>query len=256
MHAQQLAHTGHNNPPSDIEMVRARLAGEEKEIRDNISAVTKEPLPAQITDELQAGLVTERIKRIKSIVKKVSDTHKEVKDPYLACGKEVDSWKNKMGSELDRLIADAETPLSAFLDKRAEEERNRRLAMARAEQEKAEKLAAEAAAHQQVGLNDTANELLDAAVQAEGVAEKVALSAMTAKSNELVKSRSAYGSTASQRVRWVAEIIDVAAVDIEKIRTYFTIEEIQKALNAFVRNGGRECAGVRIEEKAVGLNIK
>lgn len=253
---QQVAITGHNQPPSDIDIVQYRLSVQEIEILESLDAITSTPVPEAIEDELVAGQVTERIKRIKGIRKQVEVAHKEVKAPYLECGRAVDGWKTKLEAQIEAHEKAATKPLDAFLAKKAQEERERRLAFAKQQQEEADRLAAEARKHQEAGIQDTAVELATASAQAEATANRVAISAVTKKSNELAKSYSSTGSTASQRVAWVGEVIDVAAIDLEKLRPFFTLAEIEKALKAFVRNGGRECAGALIEEKSTGLNIK
>lgn len=252
----QVALAGHNQPPSDLDIVQYRLSVQEIEIQESLDAVTSTPVPEVIEDELVAGQITERLKSLKGVRKRVEAAHKEVKAPYWECCGAVDSWKKKLEAKLEEHERKAVKPLDTYLAKKAQEERERRLAFAKQQQEEADRLAEEARKHQAAGIAETAIELATASAQAEATAERVAASAVTKKSNELAKSYSETGSSASQRVAWVGEIIDLAAIDLEKLRPYFTHAEIEKALKAFVRNGGRECAGALIEEKAIGLNIK
>jgi hypothetical protein len=42
----------------------------------------------------------------------------------------------------------------------------------------------------------------------------------------------------------------LSAVDLNQLRSYFTLDAIQKAVNAFVRDGGRKLDGLVIEQKA------
>ena len=81
------------------------------------------------------------------------------------------------------------------------------------------------------------------------MAERMESKVHTATPSQLAKARSFTGSTASQRLVWVAEIVNISAVDLEKLRRYFSNEAIQTAINAFMRNGGRELDGVKIEQK-------
>jgi len=51
------------------------------------------------------------------------------------------------------------------------------------------------------------------------------------------------------RKRIVGEVVDIENLDILKLKNYFTPDAIQKAVNAFISDGGRECSGVSIYEK-------
>lgn len=250
------AFIGHNNPPSDIDIVRLRLDERERPIRDAIARIAKEPLPDMIEDESVAGQVTERIKSLRNIKSGVESAHKEVKGPYLECGRAVDKWKNGIESELDVMRKAAEKPLNEFLTRKAEEERQRQAEVARQQREEAERLASEAAAHQAANITDVAEELLDAAVKSEATANRIEQSITHARPADLVKSRSIHGSTSSQKMAWVGRIVSLRGIDLEVLRPYLSEEAIQKALNAFVKNGGRECGGASITEEITGLNIR
>lgn len=253
---QRLASAGHNNPPSDLEIVTYRLAEREEEINAALTSIKSKPLPEVIEDELAAGEVTERIKNLGHVKRGVADAHKEVKAPYLECGRAVDAWKNRIESLIDAERKLAEKPLNAYLSRKAEEERQRQLEIARQQREQAERLAAEAAAHQQAQINDVASELLDAAVKSESTAERIEQNVIHARPADLVKARSTTGAISSQKVAWVGRIISLRGIDLEVLRPYFTEEAVQKALNAFIKAGGRECGGAEIKEEIVGLNIR
>lgn len=247
---------GHNNPPSDLDIVKSRLDAAEKSLREGIDEINKAPIPAVITDAKTAGAETDRIKNLKGIKKSVEDCHKSIKAPYLECGKAVDGWKNYMAAEVDSLIAVASIPLSKYLEEQENKERERQLELARLEREKAEALALEAQKHQEAGIGGTATELLDAAIQSESLANRIDGSIDSAKSSDLAKSRSASGATSSRKTKWVGEIISIEGIDLNTLRYYFGKDAIQAALDSFVRQGGRECAGAVISEKVVGLNIR
>jgi len=255
-HIQQVASLGHNMPPTELEIVKQRLADEERGIRAALESVNKDPLPETIESDVVAGQVTERIKNLRNILGGVEKSHKLVKAPYFECGKAVDTWKNKLEAEIEVMRKLAEKPLSAFLTKKAAEERARQLEVARQQREEAEKLAAEAAAHQAANITDVAGELLDAAVESEAVANRIEHNITYARPADLAKSRSALGSTSSQKTAWVARIVSLRGIDLEVLRPYLNEEAIQKALNAFVKNGGRECGGAEIKEEITGLNIR
>lgn len=254
--AQQIASVGHNLPPSDIDIVKSRLEDVERPIRESIAHINQEPLPATIEDERTAGHVTERIKSLRNIKNGVDTAHKEIKAPYLECGRAVDAWKNGIETELEGMRKAAEIPLNGFLTRKAEEERQRQAEVARQQREEADRLAAEAAAHQAANINDVAEELLDAAVKSEATANRIEQNITNARPSDLAKSRSAYGSTSSQKMAWVGRIVSLRGIDLEVLRPYLNEEAVQKALNAFVKNGGRECGGATITEEITGLNIR
>ncbi len=243
---------GHNNPPSEIEILKEKLSEKENELRKDMKFETA---PETIIDEQHAGRITETIKSIKRFISKVSDIHKDVKAPHLECGRAVDAWKKRLELELETITKDYTKPLTAFLENKAKEERERQLEAAKIERERAEALALEAQAHADVGINDTADELLNEAVGSEIMADRMIEKVATATPNQLFKSRSEYGSTASQSLVWVGEIENISAIDFNQLRKYFTITEIEKAINAAVRDGIRKLDGVKIEQKTK-LNIR
>lgn len=256
MHAQQIATTGHNLPPSDIEIVQSRLADKERDLRSAIISLSKVPLPEKIEDEIVAGQVTERIKGFGNIEKGVDKAHEETKKPYLECGRAVDTWKNNLKTELLSLKQKASVPLNDYLDRKEKEEIARQAEIARQEREAADRLAAEAAAHQEAKIDDVANELMEAAIKSEAVAIRIENNITYARPSDLAKSRSLTGSTASRKMAWVGRIVSLPGIDLEKLRPYLNEEAVQKALNAFVKAGGRECGGAKISEEITGLNIR
>lgn len=243
---------GHNNPPSEIEILKEKLSEKENELRKTMKF---EEVPNEIIDEQHAGKITETIKSIKRFIGQVADIHKDVKAPHLKCGRAVDAWKKKMDRELEIINADYIKPLTAFLELKAKQDRDRQLEAARIERERAEALALEAAAHAEAGINDTADELLETAVGVEIMADRMMEKVCTATPNQLFKSRSDNGATASQSLIWEGEIENISAIDFNQLRKYFTIPEIQKAINAAIRDGVRSLDGVRIGQ-TTKLNIR
>lgn len=246
---------GHNFPPSEIEILRDRIAEQEHDIRSGLQSIEKKPVPDVITDDKQAGELTDRLKNLRNVKKAVEGAHKSIKAPYFECGKVADAWKNAFTAEIEAKEKAVAKPLNAFLLAKEAEERARQLEIARIEREKAEALAAAAVKHEGAGINDVAAELLDAAQQSEALADRVDMNVMHARPADLAKARTGYAS-ASRKMQWVGHIDSLPGLDLEKLRPYIKDEALQVALNAFVRNGGRECAGATIREEATGLNIR
>ena len=67
--------------------------------------------------------------------------------------------------------------------------------------------------------------------------------------SRLANARGVSGAVATLRTRWVGEIVDMQAIDLNLLKRFLRPEDLQKALNAFVSSGGRELAGAKIYEK-------
>lgn len=236
---------GHNNPPSETEVLQQRLAENYTKEAGEYERLAGRDIPDTIDTDEQAGKITEYIKAVNNLKRTFTDAHKKEKAVYLECGRIVDNWKKGYEEKCQKLVSAASVPLQAFLDKKAAEERQRQLEIARKAREEADRLAAEAAAHEAEGINDTANDLMNAAVEADSKADMIQGSALQARA----KARSETGFSASQRKVWVGEVESLAAIDLEKLRPFLSEQAIQTAINAFVRDGGRELRGVNIYQK-------
>jgi hypothetical protein len=239
---QRLA-IGGNNPPSESEILKQRLDGytnEEKLINDLVSR----NVPEEISGDDVAGELTDFIKSLKSARSTVEKIFKTEKEPFLAAGKVADAWKNVRWLKIDNSITKASKPIIAWNAKKAEEERARQAELARKAQEEAEALAKEAEAHADAGIDDTANDLLNFAVEAENKATNIINKA------DDIKGRS-YGSfgSASTRKVWVGEIEDITKIDLNLLRNYFSRSDIEAVVNRAVRGGARELNGVKIFEQ-------
>lgn len=255
MHNQAIALMGDNLPPSDLEIAKSRLDERERELRKGLASVTKDPLPEIIQDDVTAGKAAERLKSLRMIRKDAEAAHSQVKAPYLECGRAIDAWKNNMLALIATHEATASKPLNDFLARKEAAERARQQELARIEREKAEALAAAAAKHHEAGIADTASELMNAAVESEAYANRVDIGVMHARPADLAKARTGFAS-ASRKMAWVGRIDNLAALDLEKLRPYLKPEALQVALNAYVKNGGRECAGAVIREEVSGLTVR
>ena len=235
---------GHNNPPSEIEILEERLASH-TDLAAEYDRLAQREAPEAIEDEQAAGDITLYLKAVKDLGSRVEKVHKAEKAPYLECGKRVDGWKNDYLANLKTLSDKFAPLLLAFNKKKDEEERQRQLEAAKRAAEEAEKLRQESKAHEDAGIVDTATDLLQAAHDSNRKAESLTINALSAKPGTFGKSR-AGGATASIRAPWVGKIENVAAIDLEKLRPFFSEDSLQKAINAFVRDGGRQLNGVNI----------
>lgn len=227
-----------------MEILQQRL-GEYKDEEADYQRLAAKEIPGVIEDEQAAGKLTDHIKAVKNLQRKIGDIHKREKQIFLECGRVVDGWKKTYETNLTLLIDKASSPLTSFLARKAEEERKRQLELAAKAREEADKLVAEAQAHQAEGIEDTAQDLLNAAVEADQKADMIQDSAYDARA----KARSMTGASASQKMVWTGDIEALPAIDLEVLRKYFAEDSIQKAINAAIRDGVREIRGVKIYQK-------
>lgn len=234
---------GHNNPPSEIEQLTQRLSEKHKAILETAENKIKNANNAPAVcddDETEKKFVT-LIAHINGTMKILEDERKFEKEPYFSLAKGVDEFFKAYSTPLDSAKKKLTGVVSVYMAKKADAARKEAAEKARVAKEEADRLAAEAAQ------NTTIEQTVKAVVAAE-VAE-VAQVAATASVAELSRTRTMSGNTASLRSKWVATITDISKIDLEKLRMYFTVDQIQKALDNYVRLGGREMSGVEIKEQ-------
>ena len=234
---------GNNNPPSESEILKQRLEGYTKEEKLINDLVGRE-IPCEAENDEIAGELADFIKSLKSARSTVEKIFKSEKEPFLAAGKVADAWKNVRWDKIDNCIVKASKPIITWNKKKEDAERARQLELARLAQEEAERLAKEAEIHADAGIADTAEDLLNFAIQEEKKAD-----ILIDKSND-IKGRS-YGNfgSASTRTVWVGEIEDIEQIDLNLLRKYFSRSDIEAVVNRAVREGARELKGVRVFEK-------
>ncbi len=234
---------GGNNPPSEIEILKQRLESHTKEEK-LINDLASREIPSEISTDEKAGDLADYIKSLKSARKTVENIFTAEKAPFFEACKVADAWKNARWLKIDTCVTAASKPILAWNSKKEAEEKARQLELARLAQVEAENLAKEAEAHANSGINDTAEELLNFAIENENKAAKI-----VDKADE-VRGRS-YGSfsSASSRKVWVGKIENIEQVDLNSLRRYFSISDIESVVNRAVREGVRELKGVKIFEE-------
>jgi hypothetical protein len=247
-----LATIGHNLPPTDEEILKEKLQERSEKDLALMGAILAEPVPEKIENDDDAKRAADFISKIKGLEKTFEKVHKDEKAPYLSMGRVVDGFFNSRIKDLEEFRKKYSKPVNDFLTRKAEAEREairQREAEAR---RVADELAAQAAAHEAENIKDTANDLLDLAVQAENKADGLGNYANTTKSASLAKIRTENGTVLSQRTKWVGEPTDptYSGVDLNALRKWIKPENIQLAINAAVRDGERNIPGVNVYQKA------
>ena len=240
---QERLEIGGNNPPSEIEILKQRLESYIKEER-LINELTSRLMPNEIDNDIAAGTIADHIKSLKSARVTVENIFKAEKTPFFEACKVADAWKNARWLKIDDCIANASKPILAWNRKKEEAEKARQLEFAKLAQEEAERLAKEAAAHANAGIPDTAEELMDFAIEEEKKAD-----ILIAKSDDIRGRSYGFFSSASSRKIWIGEIDNIAILDLEALRKYFKEDDINKAIRAAINDGVREIRGVKIFEE-------
>jgi len=244
-----LATIGHNLPPTDAEILADKLS--ENSVKDiqEMNILLSHDVPIVETEE-DAKQAVAFIDKLKSLRKRFEATHKTEKAPYLEMGRVVDGFFKGKIESIEAFQKKYSSPVNAFLTAKAEAERKALFERQERARIEAEALAEQARIHEAENIKDTANDLMEAAIDAENKADAINKYATQAKNASLAKIRTDSGIVLSQRTKWVGEIEDIGGVDLLKIRHFFKEEDIQKAINAFVRDGGRELNGVKIYQKS------
>lgn len=262
---------GHNRPPSDEEILKERLAEAQRPLLERLKAIaSRKHLDVETIDldnAEAASAFTVAIKDLAHLKKDMEAQRVETKKPYLSACQSIDGWGKEMVAKADELRKQLEPKLAAHLEAKElaerqrlfeEEERLRKEAAEAAERERKEaaELQAEAFASDAGGVHDTAQELMTEAQHKEQAADMIERHAQTAKPSQLAKSRhSAGNASASTSNVWVGELDSKVTLDLEPLRHYFTNAELEKAIRAYVRDGGRQLRGAKIYQTSK-LNVR
>lgn len=246
----QIASIGHNNPPTDGEIINQRMAEKYPELRKAVNdlSAAANAAPREIENEEQAAHVTDLIKQISIQDKDVNAVRTKEKQYFLDCGRAVDAFFNLGRQKLEVAKTKLSQTLQPWLDKKAAEERARREEAERLAKEAAAKAQAEALELEQQGKTTEATVQLQHALNAETEAYK-AEQAADAKPASMARSYGNSGAVAGLRTVWVGEVTDRAQLDMAALGPYFSKDAIDKAVNAFVRAGNRELKGARIYQR-------
>lgn len=247
----QIASIGHNNPPSDLEILNQKLSEKYVDARKVAYdlAASANATPKEIINDDQAAEITDIISAIIKHNKTLESHREDEKAPHLAAGRAVDAFFKKGQDLIGTAKNNLSTVLTVWQNKKAAEERARLEAEAKAARQRAADEAAAALAQEQANKPTEAAMALSHAVVAEEEAHKATMAA-TAKPSTLTRTYGNSGAKSSLRTTWVGEIESRDALDLEDLRPHLSLDALEKAVSAFVRAGGRELKGVRIYEKS------
>lgn len=234
---------GGNNPP-----IKEILADQYKELVDEIEPLADRAnaLPREIEDDEGLGPVGEVVLDAKKLSRKLEDTRTTEKAPHLAAGREVDHFFHPLIDRLDKIVSVFEAEATRYQRTKVEAERRRaadEAAKFRADEERklreAEVAKRDSTAERK---KDEAADLSNQAAEADRRAD--------ASPAELTKVRAENGVTASAKAKWTFRIVDLASIDLNSLRDFFRVEDIEKAIRSKVaiHKGNSKIEGVEVFE--------
>jgi hypothetical protein len=238
MKMNQIAMMGHNKPPSETEILKERLSGYE-DIPKRLTVLKTTELPAIINDDMEAAKAADYLGSIKNFFEEVDKIFVKEKAPFWDAGKAADAWKNSYKLETSTLTAKAEKILLVWNQKKRKDEEDRQAEIAKKAREDAESLAQQAVVHESEGIQDTAEELMNMALNAEQKAEKIEAGGFSIKST----SRGTFSSS-SLKTETVGRIESISTIDLNALKGHFKESEIQDAINRSIKAGVTGIAGV------------
>lgn len=243
---------GHNNPPTDAEILKAKLEESNKDILDRAAALVEaaDRAPATIEDDETKAKITDFLGSIAKCEKALEGKRVSEKEPYLTLGRVVDGFFKQKTDMLAKARAKVKPALDARLLWEREQER-KRLADEAAERKRlADEQAAAAAAAEAAKMPIAAEEQMTTAIQTEQQANRLE---QKAAGKIGITSRGSDGAAASLRSTWKGEMVDRNTLDLEALRQHLPADAIQQAINSYVRTlakpvEGQPLRGARIWE--------
>lgn len=251
-----LASLGHNKGPEDeLSLLIDDLTERNRPIIDRAAELIEsaDRAPMICADEATAGKLADLVKLLNASRKALDGQRAAEKEPYRKKGDAVHGFFITIMDRIDAKVTAIKKPLGDYLKLKADAERRAADEAAKLAREEAQRLAEQAQKHEQAHQPQEAAAALDGAVLAEqnaAEAQKVA----QAKPADLASTRGSYGSRGGLSTRWVGAVESRADLDLEALRPYFGADDLQKAVNAFVKANckgetGATLKGVKIEQQ-------
>lgn len=244
-----IAGVGDNNPPSELESLTMALQHNHEAALKHAQQLVEagDRLPTKIEDDETAQKASDYIKQVMARKKTLEASRVNEKEPFLTMGRSVDGFFKAVTDKLDAVQKKAKQPLDAYLIAKEQAERARRAAEAEEARQREQAQINAAKALEEAGRAEEAKAMTQVAAASEHLVAALDKAAEV-RPSELARTRSAEGSLATLRTRWVGEIMDIDALDLNTLRHHLNPDALQKAVNSFVAAGGRTLAGVTIKE--------
>lgn len=241
--ARTAAPADHNRPALittdqlkvDFAHVETAIVALEKRVADSALVIEDDEDLASVT-----GLVGELTKAAKR-ADELRDTQGR---PHLEAQRTINTFFKSFDARLMKAKVTISQRATAYMNKKAEAARQKRLEEEARARALADAKAREAAEKAKAGDGQAAHAAQAAAANHENEAEQAA-SAASAKPSELARTQTESG-TATLAETWSFEIEDINRIDLEALRPFIPQASIEQALRAFIKSGRREIAGARI----------
>lgn len=252
MTSEPIATIGHNNPPTDAEILKSTLAESNADLINRAAELiaAADRAPAKIEDEETEQKITAFLGSIAKCEKAFEGKRVAEKEPYLTLGRVVDAFFKGHQDTLDKARRKVKPALDARLLWKREEQRRIDREAAAERQRLADEQAAAAAEAEKAKMPIKAEEMMTTAMNTEAHATRMA---EKAEGKISVVSRSSDGASANLRSVWKIEATDRNKLNLELLRHHFTDDAIQMALNSYLRTmtkpvEGQPVDGARIWE--------
>lgn len=222
---------GHNNPPSDVEVFGERIKENHADLLARYAQLIQgaELAPETVEDEDMCQELTNHVKAMRECFKSMEALRENEKEPYLKGGRMVDGFFKFYTTKIEGFGKKLTDRINIYQTKKAEAERQRKLAEAmelRRKAEEEQRLALEAEKAKATALADEIMAGAGAYQEQANEAQKQA----EAKPVELSRVRTQQGALATVQEVWIGEIIDFDNLDMEALKPYFPRSEIEKAV--------------------------
>lgn len=243
---------GHNNPPTDHEMIREELKDRNAKVLDRTEKLVEaaDRAPDTIEDQDTADKMADLSKQITVCINALEDRRKTEKAPYWDMCKVVDGFfgdKNDILTAAKNRIKKVERD---WLSAQEKKERERRAELEREAKAARDEEIRKAAELEEAGKKTQSEAVMQKAISHDHDAAFFGEAAQARGSAVAVSVGMDTGAKSSLRYVWTGEIEDRDAVDLEKLRPYISNDVLQKAINSAVKAGARTIKGVKIYEKA------
>lgn len=226
---------GDNQPPAtlDPDAIISRLLFEYTNLLERKDYLIDQAgdAPEIVSNDDDAGKVSDLCKAIAAWAKTANSHRTSEKEPFDTAAKAVHGFFKTRMDELEGIRKNLLGRISVFERKKAEAARRAAQEAERKAREEAQKREAEAKTDADI----------DAAIEAEKVADDAAKVAAS-KPADLARTRGDLGSVATLRTVWKGEVTNARELDLEALRPFFTVADLQKALNVYVRAKSRDGA--------------
>lgn len=241
---------GSNKPPL-IELLREA----NKALLDNVALWlgSADRAPVAVSDDAALGNFGLIIVELGKLGKKLEAAHTTEKAPYLEGGRDCDTVFLTLIKQIAVTKKTLEMRQSVYLVAKENEKKRKAAAEAQAARDAEAQAMRDAEREMDKGNFETAEEGMAQATQAAETAVQ-AERVMDAKPADLVRTYGSGGNVVSSQAVWVGIIDKRADMDLNELKAQFSDADLQKAVNAFVRLGGRSLKGVTIQENRKAVN--